>query len=217
MKFPVLPLTFLFLVYFSYESKAESNLEKARRHFESGRYWDAFTLCRSMPERDSDIAILSLSENSKKAVIFQQKYRIHRELQQYSEAIEKLESLIAINPKDPDKGDIAVMAYLQAKKSHQYALVQQYRSEAEFKLREAVRFYQKSLQEGFSAQEIIPKLKLCERQLNIVSIVNDSTTTITTRYEVSESVQQKTLGSERNDPEGVQGVRKVIIMKNDEE
>ena len=210
MKYLIVPLTCLFLFSFPYSSHANAQLERARSLFDAGRYWDAYLECSN---GGSDFTTLSLLEDSKKAMIIQQKYRIHRDLKQYPLAIQNLESLLLINPKDPDKPDLGIMAYMQARILQRQALNQLYRVEAERKLSEAVTYYQQAMREGVPSREIIPKLKVCEKQLNHVRPLNEPEIFLETPQESNIPEQQQAdYPTSENVP--VKMERKVLILDN---
>ncbi|MGR3810031.1 hypothetical protein [Jiulongibacter sp. NS-SX5] len=143
-------------------------LAKADELFNSGRYWDAFTIYKQI-SGDGEIYVMKKIEDSKACMVFKKRYENFRGLKNYPKAINNLENLIEINPLDPNKSDLGVMAYLHARKLQQKAYTQQFRVEAEVKLKEASDYYRMALQEGIPSEEIFPKLKLCEKQLRIVS------------------------------------------------
>lgn len=217
MKYLAILLTCLFISFIPSISKANAQPDLAQEYFDSGRYWDAFMACKSSQNGGSDFTNLSLLENSKKAMVLQQKYHIYRDLKQYPEAIEKLQSLLLVNPKDPEKPDLGVMAYLHARRSQNMALNQHYRAEAENKFQEAVKYYQMAMQEGISSQEILPKLKLCEKQLNIVKPLNKPEIVVNKEVPASGYPDKQTVNGTPATTSPESRTRKVLILNNEEE
>jgi tetratricopeptide (TPR) repeat protein len=148
-------------------ANADQKLAKADDLFKNGRYWDAFSLYKQISSADGAYLMKRL-EDSKTCMVLKHKYEVNRGLKNYPRAIKNLEELMEINPADPSRPDLGIMAYIHAGELQQKAYYQQYRIEAELKLKEASAYYRKALQEGISSEEVFPKLKLCEKQLRIV-------------------------------------------------
>ncbi|KPM50049.1 hypothetical protein AFM12_05760 [Jiulongibacter sediminis] len=148
-------------------ANSDQKLAKADELFKNGRYWDAFTLYKQISSSDG-VYVMKKLEDSKICMVLKHKYEVNRGLKNYPIAIENLEELVEINPFDPNRPDLGIMAYIHAKELQKKAYNQHYRVEAETKLKEASIYYRMAMQEGIAAEEVFPKLKLCEKQLRIV-------------------------------------------------
>lgn len=146
---------------------SDQKLAQADELFKNGRYWDAFTLYRQISSSDG-VYVMKKLEDSKTCMVLKHKYEVNRGLKKYPLAIANLEELVEINPSDPNRPDLGIMAYIYARELQQKAYNQHYRVEAESKLKSASEFYRMALEQGIPSEEVFPKLKLCEKQLRIV-------------------------------------------------
>ncbi len=163
-------LTLISFTFFSAEAfpdSSETKIEQADAYFNAGRYWEAFLLYKEAANTDS--YLMSKIEDTKKCMILDHKYKVNRDLKKYAVAIENLQDLVGMNPNEPNKYDLGVMAYLHARNLQQKAYSQKYKEDARAKLKEASAYYRLALEEGINPDEIIPSLKLCEKQLYLVT------------------------------------------------
>lgn len=181
---------------------ANQQTEKARSLFKVGNYWDAFLIFQAESKHDSYLD--AELENCKSAITHQRQYRSSREMKLYKKAIEELEALLVLNPNDPDKYDIGVMANLQARAWQLKAQNQYYRKDAERLLVDARAYFLKALQNGIPSEDIMPKLKICEEQL---SLVMPNYTTPTNTVDSDYPASPETSPS-------IERERKVIILEN---
>ncbi|AFK02284.1 hypothetical protein Emtol_1135 [Emticicia oligotrophica DSM 17448] len=154
-------------------------LDEADTYFKTGRYWDAFFKyreCAQLPEFEASSQITDQIKNSSHALYLTQKFKDYFALQKYQPAKENLLKLVAINPDDPNRGQIAHITLAQGAELQRLAMRQRTPAATADMLKRAMSFYYQAAKEGLM-NESMTAIKQCEAAIKDTKVPQEPNTT----------------------------------------
>lgn len=174
-------LLFLPVVVFA-QTPAEYMLADANDYFKIGRYWDAFFEYRNVAKTSQfadNYEVTSQIRNSSKALYLKRKYENYRAFRQYELAKANLKELVAINPEDPNRGEIPRLTLKQAEDLMRLANRQRTDAQTAAMFQKSIKLYHLAMAEGLKDESVKTAIRMAELALKNTGVepVSEPSTT----------------------------------------